>query len=66
MGGVDERICLPEYHLQVGEINNGSNEVTSSNVIMKICGNGSSCSDNKVMNLKVDHVIIKESIVVIW
>ena len=52
-------------HLQVREMHNGSNGVIGSNVVMKISSHGSDGSNHEVMNLKVDHVIMKQSIVLI-
>ena len=39
--------------------------VMGSNVVMKNSSNGSYGSNQKVMDLKMDHVIMKQSIVVI-
>ena len=40
--------------------------VMGSNVVMKIGSNGSNWSNHAVMSHKMDHVIMKQSIVVIW
>ena len=39
--------------------------VMGSNVVMKNSSNGSNGSNHKVMDLKMDHVIMNQSIVVI-
>ena len=39
--------------------------VMVSNVVMKNSSNGSNGSNHKVLDLKMDHVIMKQSIVVI-